>query len=109
LSAFSFRGASETSTDMLAAVKAPVFWSVVAGRLFASATSGVTAAGAAVDADAWAPANAPVSAIVASPSTAAPLALSGRWSNRMPNLLVTKVIHGYTATADRIDTHQDDC
>jgi hypothetical protein len=67
----------------------------------------VTAVGAAVDA--WAPTNAPVSAIVASPSTAAPLALSGRWGNRMPNLLVTKVIHGYTAFADIIDTKKGDC
>jgi hypothetical protein len=69
---------------------------------------GETADGAAVDACAP-PAKAPVSAIVASPSTAAPPALIGRWSNRMPNLLITKVIHRYTAMAGNIDTEQDDC
>src|SRR5580693_4497781 len=89
---------------MLDAVKAPACRSVVAGRLFWSVVRvGETAAGAAVDA--WAAplaAKAPVSAIVASPSTAAPPALIGRWSNRMPNLLITKVIHRYKAIAGKL-------
>jgi hypothetical protein len=87
---------------MLDAVKAPVWGSVVAGRLPLSGIRvGETAAGAV---DAWAPlaAKAPVSAIVASPSTAAPPARVGRWSNRMPNLLITKVIHRYKGIAVKL-------
>src|ERR1700677_3978578 len=89
---------------MLDAAKAPACRPVVAGRLFWSVIRvGETAAGAAVDA--WAAplaAKAPVSAIVASPSTAAPPALSGRWRNRMPKLLITKVIHRYKAIAGKL-------